>query len=68
MQLLLNSMGDAESRDRYRAVLLEYWRAHAALIGDEMERAEANPLRILDSKRPDWQDMLERPPRRSATT
>ena len=32
------------------------------LIGDEMERAEANPLRILDSKRPDWQDMLERAP------
>ena len=32
------------------------------LLGDEMERAEANPLRILDSKRADWQDMLERAP------
>jgi histidyl-tRNA synthetase len=62
VQLLLNSMGDQESRDRYRTVLLEYWRAHADLIGDEMERAETNPLRILDSKRPDWQDMLERAP------
>ena len=62
VQLLLNSMGDAESRDRYRAVLLEHWRAHAALLGDEMERAEANPLRLLDSKRPDWQDMLATAP------
>jgi histidyl-tRNA synthetase len=62
VQLLLNSMGDQESRDRYRTVLLDYWRAHAELIGDEMERAETNPLRILDSKRPDWQDMLERAP------
>jgi histidyl-tRNA synthetase len=60
--LLVNSMGDGESRDRYRDVLLEYWRAHAGLLGGEMERAEANPLRILDSKRADWEEMLERAP------
>ena len=34
----------------------------ADLIGAEMERAEANPLRILDSKRGDWSEMLERAP------
>jgi histidyl-tRNA synthetase len=62
IRLLVNSMGDSESRARYRDVLLEYWRAHAALLGAEMERAEANPLRILDSKRTDWADMLERAP------
>ncbi len=60
--LFLNSMGGAEDRDRYREVLLAYWRAHATLIGDEMERAEANPLRILDSKRTDWQEMLAAAP------
>ena len=60
--LLLNSMGDAETRARYREVLLAYWHVHADLIGAEMERAEANPLRILDSKRADWSDMLERAP------
>src|SRR5262249_17518165 len=38
------------------------WHEHASLLGGEMERAEANPLRILDSKRADWQDMLERAP------
>jgi histidyl-tRNA synthetase len=62
VRLSLNSMGDAETRTRYREVLLAYWRAHADLLGDEMERAEANPLRILDSKRPDWEEMLERAP------
>jgi histidyl-tRNA synthetase len=62
VRLLVNSMGDSESRARYRDVLLGYWRDHASMLGDEMERAEANPLRILDSKRPDWQDMLERAP------
>jgi len=66
IRLLVNSMGDAESRARYREVLLAYWRDHADLIGGEMERAETNPLRILDSKRPDWQDMLERAPQLGA--
>jgi histidyl-tRNA synthetase len=61
-RLLINSMGDAETRARYRDVLVAYWREHAALLGDEMARAEANPLRVLDSKRPDWQDMIEAAP------
>jgi histidyl-tRNA synthetase len=61
-RLLVNSMGDAETRGRYREVLLAYWRAHASVLGAEMERAEANPLRILDSKRPDWQEMIEAAP------
>jgi histidyl-tRNA synthetase len=61
-RLLVNSMGDAETRARYRAVLLKHWHAHATLLGAEMERAEANPLRILDSKRDDWQEMIETAP------
>src|SRR4051812_11491908 len=61
-KLLLNSMGDADTRARYSTVLLDYWRAHADMLGEELVRAEQNPLRILDSKRPDWQDMIERAP------
>jgi len=61
-RLLVNSMGDAETRTRYREVLLRHWHAHEALLGAEMERAEANPLRILDSKRDDWQEMIETAP------
>ena len=63
IRLLVNSMGDAAGRARYREVLLAHLRTHAALLGDEMARAEANPLRILDSKRPDWQEMLDTAPR-----
>ena len=55
-------MGDAESRARYRDVLLEYWRAHADVLGDELACAEANPFRVLDSKREDWQDLIETAP------
>src|SRR5436305_8729474 len=62
MKWLLNSMGDAESRSRYSAVLLDYWRAHADMLGPELARAEQNPLRILDSKNPAWQEMIERAP------
>jgi histidyl-tRNA synthetase len=61
-RLLLNSMGDAESRAAHREVLLGYLRGHADLLGADMVRAETNPLRILDSKRPDWQSMLDAAP------
>jgi histidyl-tRNA synthetase len=62
VQLLVNSMGDAESRLRYLAVLQQYWSEHRAMLGDEYARAEASPLRILDSKREDWQEMLDAAP------
>jgi histidyl-tRNA synthetase len=62
-QLLLNSMGDRESRDEYVGVLRDYLLAHGEKLGSEFrERVEANPLRILDSKREDWQDVIERAP------
>lgn len=62
LRVLVNSMGDAETRARYRDVLVGYWRSHASVLGDEMARAEINPLRILDSKRPDWQAMIDAAP------
>src|SRR5919106_1406040 len=61
--LLLNSMGDRESRAEYVEVLREYLLAHADSLGPEFrQRVAANPLRILDSKREDWQDVIERAP------
>jgi histidyl-tRNA synthetase len=51
--LQLNTLGDAESRDAWRAALIEYFRAHKAeLSEDSQDRLERNPLRILDSKDP----------------
>jgi histidyl-tRNA synthetase len=62
-QLLLNSMGDRESRAEYVSVLRDYLLAHGEKLGPEFrERVEANPLRILDSKQDDWQDVIERAP------
>jgi histidyl-tRNA synthetase len=49
--LEINTLGDAESRDAYRAALVAYFSAHRdALSHDSRVRLEKNPLRILDSK------------------
>jgi len=61
--LALNSMGDAESRPAYLAALTEYLLGHADALGPEFrERVEANPMRVLDTKVPDWQDVVGRAP------
>ncbi|EAQ28292.1 Histidyl-tRNA synthetase [Erythrobacter sp. NAP1] len=51
--LHLNTLGDAQSRDAWRAGLIEYFGAvKGELSEDSQERLEKNPLRILDSKDP----------------
>jgi len=51
--LHLNTLGDAESRDAWRAGLIEYFGAvRGDLSEDSQERLDKNPLRILDSKDP----------------
>ena len=47
----LNSLGDNESRKKYREALIEYFRPHIGnFCNDCQERYEKNPLRILDCK------------------
>lgn len=47
----INSLGDAATRDAYRACLVDYFGAHRErLSADSLARLERNPLRILDSK------------------
>ena len=49
--LEINTLGDAPSRDAYRAALVAYFTAHRnRLLEDSRARLERNPLRILDSK------------------
>ncbi|XUU61704.1 histidine--tRNA ligase [Erythrobacter sp. HA6-11] len=49
--LHLNTLGDADSRENWRAALIDYFRAvKDELSEDSQERLEKNPLRILDSK------------------
>jgi histidyl-tRNA synthetase len=51
--LMLNTLGDAPSREAWRLALIEYFQAHRAdLSEDSQDRLERNPLRILDSKDP----------------
>jgi histidyl-tRNA synthetase len=61
--LLLNSMGDRASRAEYIEVLRRYLLEHGRSLGSEFrDRVAVNPLRILDSKAPEWQDVIERAP------
>jgi histidyl-tRNA synthetase len=47
----INSLGDTESRDAYRAALVEYLSGFKdQLSQDSRDRLERNPLRVLDSK------------------
>ena len=54
--LKLNTLGDPETRSKWRDALYEHFRGHAsALSEDSQARLERNPLRILDSKaHQDW--------------
>ena len=51
--LQLNTLGDAATRDAWRAALVAHFEAHrSALSEDSLARLDKNPLRILDSKDP----------------
>lgn len=57
--LYINSLGDTESRAKYRAALVDYLTQYRdQLDEDSVRRLESNPLRILDSKNPDVQSLL----------
>ena len=62
--LMINTLGDPESRAAYRAALVAYLTPHRdALSPDSQARLVRNPLRILDSKAPEDQMLLEDAPR-----
>ncbi|PKP98106.1 MAG: histidine--tRNA ligase [Alphaproteobacteria bacterium HGW-Alphaproteobacteria-15] len=51
--LHLNTLGDADSREAWRAALIDYFGAVKGDLSEEsQERLEKNPLRILDSNDP----------------
>lgn len=63
VKLQLNSLGTADARRAYRALLTDYFRDHrAALDEDSLRRLEGNPLRILDSKNPAMQSIVAAAP------
>lgn len=57
--LELNSLGDGESRQNYRAALVAYLETHRGRLSeDSLRRLERNPLRILDSKDPGDREII----------
>ena len=64
IRLEINSLGSTEERQRHRAELIAYLeRQREALDADAQRRLYSNPLRILDSKNPHMQDLIEGAPK-----
>jgi histidyl-tRNA synthetase len=64
VRLEINSLGQPEERQAHRAALIAHFERHAdALDADARRRLHSNPLRILDSKNPAMQAIVEAAPR-----
>ncbi|MGK3143599.1 histidine--tRNA ligase [Pantoea sp. C2G6] len=64
VRLEINSLGTPDERRQHRTKLVEWFGQHRALLDEEsLKRLEQNPLRILDSKNPAMQEMIEQAPR-----
>lgn len=64
VRLLVNSLGEPEDRARYVAALADYFGAHRAELSPESQATlERNPLRVLDSKRPQDAELIASAPR-----
>lgn len=62
--LQLNSIGSLEARANYRSALVGFLENHQDLMNDEeKERLVRNPLRILDTKNPELQKVLDNAPK-----
>ncbi len=63
LELQLNTLGTAAERAAYRARLVEYLERHRDRLDEESRRRlNSNPLRILDSKNPDMQELIAQAP------
>jgi len=61
--LQLNSLGSSEARAAYKTALVDYLSQYREQLDeDSQRRLTSNPLRILDSKNPDTQKILDGAP------
>ncbi len=64
VELQLNSLGQPEERKLHRAALIAHFEAHHEVLDEEAKRRlHLNPLRLLDSKNPAMQPVIEAAPR-----
>ena len=63
LELHINSLGTREEQATYRQLLRDYFESHYdALDEDSQRRLKTNPLRILDSKNPQLQSLINAAP------
>lgn len=63
LQLQISSLGDESCRQRHKKDLLAYFAPHRDSMGEEArQRMQQNPLRLLDSKEPALQQILQDAP------
>jgi histidyl-tRNA synthetase len=59
LELQINTLGTSQERQAYRAILVDYFRAHQEQLDeDSRRRLESNPLRILDTKNPKMAELV----------
>ena len=64
VRLEINSLGQADERAKHRAALVTYFEKNKAQLDeDSKRRLLSNPLRILDSKNPEMQTLIEGAPK-----
>ncbi len=64
VELQMNSLGQPEERNLHRAALIAHFEVHADVLDTESRRRlHLNPLRLLDSKNPDMQAVIEAAPK-----
>jgi len=64
LELQLNSIGSAEERRAFRSQLIAYFDRHREVLDeDSLRRLHTNPLRILDSKNPAMQAVIDAAPK-----
>ncbi|WP_124950839.1 histidine--tRNA ligase [Sulfuriferula thiophila] len=62
--LEINTLGDAAARNRHRSRLISYLEAHIEQLDEDAKRRlHTNPLRILDTKNPAMQELVDAAPR-----
>ncbi len=64
VKLQLNSLGQPDERNAHRDALIRHLEAHAELLDEDgKRRLHTNPLRILDTKNPAMQAVVEAAPK-----
>ena len=64
VRLELNSLGQPDERKAHREALIAYFEQHTDVMDEEAKRRmHSNPLRVLDTKNPAMQDMVNAAPK-----